>query len=118
MSRAPKEFSNEQVLESMAVSVGYVTHRIAARLGVSTEHMRKKFLSMIELGLVRREREGNNMTAHFRYYVVSDEPACVLDSEFEIARPLQLVRMDGVLTGYGAEMRRHQELSMYARRPA
>lgn len=108
---------DEEVLSHMDSQSGITVRRLSHRLNIDDERVRKKMLELIARGKVRREREGTS-TSSFYLYFTTYEKTSIAGGEFEIASPPMTPNMTGVLTGYEAEFRRRQELSMCARRQA
>ena len=110
-----EEVTEEMILERMASGDKLTLARLAARLKMSEDKVRRKLLLLVSQGKVKRERDGITMSDPYLYFV---DCAPIAGGEFEIPTPFIGVNMTGELTGFAAEMERRAALCMLVRRYA
>lgn len=112
-----EEIPDEMILARLESGDKLTLARLAARLHMREEKVRRKLLVMAKEGKVIRERENASPNTPYLYYVDAAQTA-IAGGAFEIPTPFVGVNLEGELTGFGAEMNRRAALCMLVRRYA
>lgn len=111
------EITDEMILSRMTSGDKITLARLASKLKLGEEKVRKKLLSMVNQGKVTREREGTTMSSSYLYFVDHvDLP--IANGAYEIPTPFVGVNLTGELVGYAQEMNARAALCMSIRRVA
>jgi DNA-binding transcriptional ArsR family regulator len=111
-----EEIPDELILSRMENGDKLTATRIAARLAMSPEKVRKKLLSLVAQGKVKREREGKSLNLAYLYFV--EQAQIIAGGAYEIPTPFVGVNLTGELVGYAQEMNARAALCMTLRRVA
>lgn len=109
-----QEIPEEMILSRMESGDRLSVARIAARLNMSPDKVRRKLLDLVAQGKIKREREGKSANLAYLYFV--EHPQIIANGEFEIPTPFVGVNLEGELVGYGAALNARTSLCMSIRR--
>lgn len=112
-----EEIPDEMILARLESGDKLTLARLAARLHMREEKVRKKLLIMVAQGKVIRERENASPNTPYLYYVDAAQTV-IAGGAFEIPTPFVPVLMTGELKGYDAALSQRTALCMSIRRAA
>ena len=111
-----EEIPDEVILSRMETGDRLSAGRIAARLNMGEDKVRRKLSDLMARGKIKREREGKSSNLAYLYFI--EHPKVIANGEFEIPTPFVGVNLEGELVGYGAALNERASLCMTLRRTA